>query len=58
MVFNPPQNKNNKNNNKAGLQVNINKYDFKSKSVKYLKFIVKVGKRLKANLEKIKAVKQ
>ena len=36
---------------------NINKYEFKAKSVKYLRFIVKARKKIRANLEKVKAVK-
>ena len=38
------------------LILNINKYQFERKQVKYLKFIVKVGVGLRINPEKIKAI--
>ena len=41
----------------AGLQVNIDKYEFKAKNIKYLRFIVKTEKEIRVNLKKVKAVK-
>jgi hypothetical protein len=40
----------------AGLQVNIDKYNFKTKSIKYLGFIVEAGRGIRVDLKKIKAV--
>jgi len=42
----------------AGLQVDINKYDFEVESVKYLGFIVEAGKGIRVDPEKIRAVEQ
>jgi len=40
----------------AGLQCNINKCEFKVESTKYLGFIIKVGKGLQIDPEKVKAI--
>jgi hypothetical protein len=40
----------------AGLQVDINKCDFQAKSVKYLGFIVEVGRGIKVDPEKVQAI--
>ena len=40
----------------AGLQVDIDKCEFEVKSIKYLKFILKVRKSIQMNSQKIKAI--
>ena len=40
----------------AGLQLDIDKYKFKIQLIKYLKFIVKAGKRISMDFEKIKVI--
>ena len=40
----------------ASLQLNINKYKFKTQLIKYLKFIMKASKRISINPEKIKVI--
>ena len=42
----------------AGLQVNVNKSEFKVKSTKYLSFIVEAGKGIRIDLAKIKAIQE
>ena len=42
----------------ARLILNIDKYQFEKKQVKYLGFIIKVGVGLQMNLEKIKAIRE
>jgi len=39
----------------AGLQVNIKKYKFRVKRIKYLRFIISI-EEIKVNLEKVKAI--
>jgi hypothetical protein len=41
---------------KAGLPLDIKKYEFNTKHTKYLRFVIKVGKGLSIDLEKIKAI--
>ena len=43
---------------KAKLILNINKYQFEKKQVKYLRFIIKAGVGLRINPEKIKAIRE
>ena len=42
----------------AKLILNINKYQFERKQVKYLRFIIKVGVGLRINPEKIKVIRK
>ena len=42
----------------AKLTLNINKYQFKRKQVKYLRFIIKAGVGLQINPEKTKAIRE
>jgi ribosome-interacting GTPase 1 len=41
---------------KAGLQIDINKCEFKVQETKYLGFIIKAGKGLRIDPDKIKAI--
>jgi trehalose/maltose hydrolase-like predicted phosphorylase len=41
---------------KAGLQIDINKYEFEVKSTKYLRFIIDTGKGLQIDPNKVKAI--
>jgi hypothetical protein len=43
---------------KAGLYLDIKKYEFKCKETKYLGFIIQAGKGIKIDLEKIKVIKE
>lgn len=40
----------------AGLYLDINKYEFFCKQVKYLEFIIKAGERVNVDLDKVKAI--
>ena len=40
------------------LVLNINKYQFEKKQVKYLGFIIKAGAGLRMDLEKIKVIRE
>jgi hypothetical protein len=40
----------------AGLQLDINKYEFKVKNIKYLRFIIEAGKGVQMDLGKVKAI--
>ena len=42
----------------AGLQCNIKKYEFEVKTTKYLGFIIKVGKVIRIDPEKVKAIQK
>ena len=41
----------------AGLQIDINKYDFEVQETKYLGFIIEVDKGLRIDPEKVKAIR-
>jgi ribosome-interacting GTPase 1 len=41
---------------KAGLQIDIDKYEFEVKSTKYLGFIIDAGKGLQMDPDKVKAI--
>ena len=43
---------------KAGLLLDIKKYEFDVKSTKYLGFIIEAGKGLRMDPEKVKAIKE
>jgi hypothetical protein len=43
---------------KAGLYLDIKKYKFKCKEIKYLGFIIQAGKGIKIDLEKVKVIKE
>ncbi len=40
----------------VGLYLDINKYEFKTKSTKYLGFIIKAGKGVRIDPKKVKAI--
>ena len=40
----------------VGLQLNINKYEFEVKLIKYLGFIIEAGKGVSIDLAKVKAI--
>jgi hypothetical protein len=40
----------------AGLQLDINKYKFKVKSIKYLRFIIEASKGVQMDPSKVKAI--
>ena len=42
----------------ASLQLNINKYEFKVQSTKYLGFVIEAGKGLRMDPEKVKAIQE
>lgn len=43
---------------KAGLYLDIKKYEFECKEIKYLGFIIQAGKGIKMDPEKVKAIKE
>lgn len=43
---------------KAGLQIDIDKCEFETKSVKYLGFIIEAGKGIRVDPEKVRAIQQ
>ena len=42
----------------AGLQCDINKYEFEVKSTKYLGYIIEAGKGIRMDPEKVKAIEE
>ena len=42
----------------TGLRIDIDKYEFETKTVKYLGFIIEVGIRVKVDLKKIVAIRE
>jgi hypothetical protein len=42
----------------AGLQLDIDKYEFKCRSIKYFGFIIEVGKNISMNPEKMRTIKK